>query len=198
MIILENITKSINENMIVKHCTLKIGAGEAVCLCGPSGIGKTTLLEIAAGLTEPDTGNVHHESDKLGCAFQDDALVPWLNALDNLLLVMPPKTDNPKKIANLWLERFGLSPDIKPPKMSGGMRRRMGLARAFAVDPDILLLDEPFAFLDERWQDATAHCMEKHRKDGNALLLVSHQKQFLNKINCRIVNIKEDPIHIKP
>lgn len=197
MIRLENISKKMGNTQIIEHCSLTVEAGEAVCLCGPSGIGKTTLLEIAALLTAPDTGFVRHESAKVGCAFQDDALVPWLGALDNILLVLRPETREPRTIARRWLDTFGLNHDMKPTRMSGGMRRRLSLARAFAVDPDILLLDEPFAFLDEHWQALTASAVEQRRTAGSSILLVSHQERHLHEIKCRMLHIDKSPIQLK-
>lgn len=196
MIQLNNISKRINGTMIISHCTLKVEAGEAVCLCGPSGIGKTTLLEIAAKLTTPDAGAVLHESQRIGCVFQDDVLVPWLSALDNLLLVLPQATDAPHSIAKRWLAHFMLPEDGVPTQMSGGMRRRLSLARAFATSPHILLLDEPFAFLDDRWQTITARLIEQHRHAGSAVLMVSHQLRHLQDIQCRSVTLQESPIQL--
>ena len=195
MIRLERICKSRGSNALIRNCSLAVDAGEAVCLCGPSGIGKTTLLEIVAGLTRPDSGRVTLASARIGCAFQDDVLVPWLTALDNLLLVLPPGTDDPRTTAGEWLDRFGLPPDMHPTRMSGGMRRRLALARAFAVNPRILLLDEPFAFLDAAWQSRVAEFTEQHRTSGNAVLLVSHQLEQLEMaLACRTEVIRHSPI----
>lgn len=194
MIALNNVTFAINGTALIRDTTLHVAAREAVCLCGPSGIGKTTLLEIAAGLTTPDSGAVALGSTRIGCAFQDDILVPWLTALDNLLLVMARPTAHAKVEAGRWLERFGLDPGMRPPRMSGGMRRRLSLARAFAVKPDILLLDEPFAFLDDQWQAATAMLVETHRLAGGTVLLVSHQARHLDAFQCRTISMNHRPI----
>ena len=194
MITLNNVTFAINGTPLIRDTTLHVAAREAVCLCGPSGIGKTTLLEIAAGLTAPDSGTVALGSARIGCAFQDDILVPWLTALDNLLLVMAGPSARAKAEAGFWLDRFGLDPGMRPPRMSGGMRRRLSLARAFAVMPDILLLDEPFAFLDDQWQAATAMLVEAHRAAGGAALLVSHQERHLDTFRCRTIPVNHSPI----
>ncbi|ADU61599.1 MAG: ATP-binding cassette domain-containing protein [Pseudodesulfovibrio sp.] len=194
MIALNNVTFAISGTPLIHDTTLHVAAREAVCLCGPSGIGKTTLLEIAAGLTAPDSGTVALGSTRIGCAFQDDILVPWLTALDNLLLVMAKPTAHAKTGAGCWLDRFGLDPGMRPPRMSGGMRRRLSLARAFAVKPDILLLDEPFAFLDDQWQTTTAMLIEAHRLAGGAVLLVSHQERYLDAFQCRTISIDHSPI----
>ena len=137
---------------------------------------------------------MHRDSPRLGCAFQDDVLVPWLSALDNLLLVLPPDTERPEALARSWLERFALDPGMRPTRMSGGMRRRLSLARAFAVNPHILLLDEPFAFLDPDWQALVAECTEVHRAAGNAVLMVSHQLGHMDGMDCRIMTVTHGPI----
>jgi NitT/TauT family transport system ATP-binding protein len=195
MIRLANVCKSRGSIPLIRDCSLTLEPGEAVCLCGPSGIGKTTLLEIVAGLTRPDSGKVTLASARIGCAFQDDVLVPWLTALDNLLLVLPPDADAPRTTAEQWLDRFGLPTGLHPTRMSGGMRRRLALARAFAVNPRILLLDEPFAFLDAAWQTVVAQLTEQHRAQGNSVLLVSHQtEQMETGLTCRTVVVSDSPI----
>ncbi|MUM77749.1 ATP-binding cassette domain-containing protein [Pseudodesulfovibrio sp. F-1] len=196
MIAIENVNFAIGGTSLIQNTTLRVAAREAVCLCGPSGVGKTTLLEIAAGLTAPDSGTVSLDSARIGCAFQDDILVPWLTALDNLLLVMTGPLAQARAGAGGWLDRFGLDPDMRPPQMSGGMRRRLSLARAFAVEPEILLLDEPFAFLDDQWQARTAMHVEAHRQGGGAVLLVSHQERHLDAFQCRTVFIDHGPIKL--
>lgn len=194
MITLDNITFSRDGQHIIANTSLMIDKGEAVCLCGPSGIGKTTLLEIAAGLTTPDSGSTTLGSQSIGCAFQDDILVPWLSALDNLLLVMQTNTDDDEINAHNWLERYDLPADMRPTKMSGGMRRRLSLARAFAVQPDILILDEPFAFQDTGWQNKIATDIEGLRKEKAAIFLASHQVRQMDKIHCNYIKLQEKPI----
>jgi len=196
MIALDNVSFSIRGTVLIQDTTLRVAAREAVCLCGPSGVGKTTLLEIAAGLTAPERGTASLGSARIGCVFQDDILVPWLTALDNLLLVMAGPSAQARAEAGRWLDRFGLAPDMRPPQMSGGMRRRLSLARAFAVEPEILLLDEPFAFLDDQWQAQTAMHVEIHRQGGGATLLVSHQERHLNLFQCRTIFMDRGPIRL--
>ncbi len=187
MITLNNIFFDRNGQQLITDCSLHIGAEEAVCLTGPSGIGKTTLLEVAAGLTTPNQGRVILGSKRIGCVFQDDILVPWLTAMENMLLIMPDNTPDNSGEAWQWLDRFGLEPDVRPTQMSGGMRRRLSLARAFVIKPDILILDEPFAFLDDHWQEQIAEHVESARIDGAAILLASHQVRHLDKIDCNLV-----------
>lgn len=194
MIEFDAISKTLGDTPIIRRFSMTIATGEAVCLCGPSGIGKTTLLEIGAGLLVPDSGTVHRNSESIGCAFQDDVLVPWLTASENIDLALASHPDRTEATTRHWLERFELPPDMVPPKMSGGMRRRLCLARAFAVTPKILLLDEPFAFLDDNWQDIVADTIAEHRQNGNAILLVSHQLRHIKSLACRMIHITQRPI----
>ncbi|MCS7174666.1 ABC transporter ATP-binding protein [Pseudothermotoga sp.] len=124
---------------------LQIFESEAVAIVGPSGCGKTTLLRIIAGLEEPDSGNVRRFYKRLGFVFQEDRLIPWRTAYRNVAFVC----DNEMKVHRI-LQKVGLSgfEHYKPGQLSGGMRQRLNLARALVVEPDLLLLDEPFRSLD--------------------------------------------------
>lgn len=175
MLELFNIHKSYAGQEILSGLSLALAPGEILCLTGPSGSGKSTALEIMAGLIRPDQGKVRRNA-KIALLFQDDALIPWLNAADNLAYVLPPQT----RLIPKWLERFGLSGKTYPPAMSGGMRRRLGLARAFAAEKKIILLDEPFAFLDQAWQYRVAEEIAAQVSAGTALALTAHSQDALN------------------
>ncbi|MDR1360226.1 MAG: ATP-binding cassette domain-containing protein, partial [Deltaproteobacteria bacterium] len=138
---------------VIASVSLSLSRGEIVCLTGPSGIGKTTLLETLAGILSPDRGSVRL-SRPPALMFQDDALIPWLSAEANINYILPEGA--PSGTAAQWLERFGLEKNLPPTAMSGGMRRRLSLARAFASGRELLLFDEPFAFLDQAWRKAAA------------------------------------------
>ncbi|BBD07945.1 ATP-binding cassette domain-containing protein [Desulfovibrio ferrophilus] len=175
MIRLHSVGKHYDNVEVLPHTTLHIQTGKGLCLTGPSGCGKTTLLEIAAGLNPPDCGRIELGSQNIGCVFQDDAIIPWLDAEANITFVLHDKKRLRQRIARYWLRRFDLPPQILPPAMSGGMRRRLNLARAFAVCPDILFLDEPFAFLDSQWQRKLLLLIEESLHKGMTILMASHQ-----------------------
>lgn len=194
MIRLHNICKSFGPHSLIEDFSLNLTRSQCLCISGPSGLGKTTLLEIVARIITPDNGTVALGSERLGCVFQDDILVPWLNAKDNIQLILHAPNDGATKTAQQWLDHFDLPHDRFPTQMSGGMRRRLSLARAFASKPEIMLLDEPFAFLDPEWQIIAAKAIEAFRATSGTVLMISHQTEFMNYINGQIRNIDSSPL----
>ena len=144
----------------VSEVTLTVGAGEFVAVVGPTGCGKSTLLNVAAGLLAPSTGTVQVFGEPLtginrraGYMFQADSLMPWRTALENVMAGfefrgMP--LPEARRQAEDWLKRVGLGGfgNRYPHQLSGGMRKRTSLAQTLALDPDIILMDEPFSALD--------------------------------------------------
>lgn len=144
----------------VHEITLEVQEGTFVAIVGPSGCGKSTLLNMTAGLTAPTSGTVRIYGQPLrginrraAYIFQQDALLPWKTVLDNAalgLVFRGRRTDEAREAAREWLERVGLGPfaDRYPFQLSGGMRKRVAIAQSWVVNPDILLMDEPFSALD--------------------------------------------------
>ena len=144
----------------VADTTLRIRAGEFVAVVGPTGCGKSTLLNIGAGLLEASSGDVKVFGEPLvginrraGYMFQTEALMPWRSAIDNVMVGLQYRgmpDDEARSQAQAWLERVGLAEfgDRYPHQLSGGMRKRTALAQVLALDPDIILMDEPFSALD--------------------------------------------------
>ena len=162
---IDNVSKSFQSAsgtvLALDHVSLQVNEGEFVCLVGASGCGKTTLLNIIAGLEKPDSGNVLADGkpitspgrDRL-VMFQESALFPWLDVFGNVLfgLKLKPNLTNKDRrdVAKYYLELVGLTRFERANihELSGGMKQRVALARALAPNPRVLLMDEPFAALD--------------------------------------------------
>jgi NitT/TauT family transport system ATP-binding protein len=143
---------------------LSIKKGEFLVILGPSGCGKSTLLDIFAGLSEPDEGSVSLDGNVIkgpgldrGVVFQQYALLPWRTALDNVTFALEADKDKEtrEKIAKNYLSLVGLSgfEDRYPYELSGGMKQRVAIARALAIEPEVLLMDEPFAAVDAQTRE---------------------------------------------
>ncbi|MCK5786540.1 MAG: ABC transporter ATP-binding protein [Candidatus Sabulitectum sp.] len=134
---------------------LRVDTGEFLCLLGPTGCGKTTLLRILSGLEEPDSGNISLSSGRLGYVFQQGALFPWMTVEANVMFPLKAtgvlESECRTRAAEI-LDLVGLHEFRKsfPHELSGGMQQRTALARGLVTEPDLLLLDEPFASLDTR------------------------------------------------
>lgn len=138
----------------LKDVSFEVVTGEFLCIIGPSGSGKSTILKIIAGLEEPTKGAVAKPSN-IGMVFQSGALLPWLTVMDNVALGLRAArrpTKETREISLKFIEMMGLADfvDKYPRELSGGQKQRVGIARALAVDPDVLLLDEPFSSLDAK------------------------------------------------
>jgi NitT/TauT family transport system ATP-binding protein len=190
----------------VADTTLRIRAGEFVSVVGPTGCGKSTLLNIAAGLLEASWGDVKVFGQPLqginrraGYMFQTEALMPWRSAIDNVMVGLQyrglPKADA-RAQAQAWLERVGLGEfaDRYPHQLSGGMRKRTALAQVLALDPDIILMDEPFSALDIQ----TRQLMENEVLDlwaakKKAVLFITHDLDEAIAMSDRVVVLSAGP-----
>ncbi len=152
---LSGIQKSFGRRVVFKGLDLRIEPGEFVSVVGPSGCGKSTLLRLIAGLEAPDSGQVELEGGReKGFVFQDAHLLPWRTVLENVLLPLELRAAAPMERvhrAAIALRQAGMAAEsgLYPDQLSGGMKMRVSLARALVLEPALLLLDEPFAALDE-------------------------------------------------
>lgn len=175
----------------------KIAPGEFVCLTGPSGCGKTTTLRLVLGLDGDFEGVIRRPAGRAAAVFQEPRLLPWRTVEENIRLALPAElaqTDLVPLYASLGIEGTGR---LYPGELSLGMARRVALARAFAVEPTLLLLDEPFVSLD----DATAVrlralLMEVWRARPMATLMVTHNLREAAELADRIVVLSARPGHV--
>lgn len=197
-----SVSKSFNGFEVIEEISFRVKPGEFICIVGESGCGKTTLLRMIAGL-ESYEGKITFEGvRKIGFVFQDDRLLPWKTALENVLFPIKAvrKTDDRDiEHAKRILRLVGLQgfEDRYPKELSGGMRQRVGLARAIAVQPDILLMDEPFASLDELTRERMQEeLIELWGRDRKAVIFVTHSIDEAVFLATRIIVLTPRPSKI--
>ena len=188
----------------LEDVNITIKDGEFVCLVGPSGCGKTTLLRILAGLETPSVGDftilTENESRPLqSMVFQEQGVIPWLTVEENVAFGLKmrhtPKEIIRKRVA-YYLKKTGLTPfsSLYPKELSGGMKQRVSIARAFANDPEILLMDEPFAALDEQnkfiLQEELLSIWEE---TGKTVLFITHSIDEALLLSDRILLMSAQP-----
>jgi nitrate/nitrite transport system ATP-binding protein len=202
-------TRGSQQTEVLKEITLSIAKGEYVSMIGHSGCGKSTLLNIVAGLTRATNGGVLLEEREVNepgpdraVVFQNHSLLPWLTVYDNVRLAVDKVFSGRKSRAerhgwvmhNLDLVQMGHAKDKRPAEISGGMKQRVGLARALAMEPKVLLLDEPFGALDARTR---AHLQDSvmtiHQKLGNTVLMITHDVDEAVLLSDRIVMMTNGP-----
>jgi NitT/TauT family transport system ATP-binding protein len=180
---------------------LDIRDGEFLSLLGPSGCGKSTALRVIAGLLEPNAGEVlwPYGKPNIGFVFQDPTLMPWATARDNVRLpldLLRFSSDEANRRTQEALERVGLKgfEDAYPRTLSGGMRMRVSLARALVARPKLLLMDEPFAALDEMTrQDLNDDLIRLWRDDGLTVVFVTHSVNESTYLSTRTVVMTPRP-----
>jgi len=190
----------------VRDVSLTVGAGEFVAVVGPTGCGKSTLLNVAAGLLEPSTGSVRVFGAPLvginrraGYMFQAESLMPWRTALGNVMAGlefrgMPAAVA--RALAEDWLRRVGLAAfgDRYPHQLSGGMRKRTSLAQTLALDPDIILMDEPFSALDIQTRQLMENeLLELWQGKRKAVLFITHDLDEAIAMSDRVVVLSAGP-----
>jgi NitT/TauT family transport system ATP-binding protein len=184
---------------VLKDINLEIGKGEFVSILGPSGCGKSTLLSIVAGLTKSTSGGITVAGNPIkkpgkdrGMVFQQAALFPWLNVRDNVSF--PLKKEMSKSEARqqaakyLHMVQLGNYQDHYPHELSGGMQQRVAIARALAMDPEVLLMDEPFGALDEQTRSRLHGQLETiWMETKKTVLFVTHSISESIKLSDRII-----------
>lgn len=190
----QNISKTYNEQPVLLDLDFTLPEKGIVGLSGPSGCGKTTFLHILAGLIEPDTGTVSGmNGNRIGVVFQEDRLLPWLTAYENLHLIIKSDSETVQWLRNIQLsEQSGYYPS----ELSGGMKRRIALARALAFDCDLLLLDEPFQGLDQVLKE-NMYAYVRKAAESKPVLMISHDSAELSELADQIYQADGIPMHLK-
>jgi NitT/TauT family transport system ATP-binding protein len=188
----DNVVKRYGRRTVLGGVSFDVNAQDVVGIFGQSGSGKTTILKLAAGLLTPDGGTVGRGFSRIGYAFQEPRVLPWQTTLDNViipLLALGLDRREAEERARMWIDDMGLSGFEKfyPSKLSGGMVQRVSLARAFAVEPGMLFLDEPFGSLDIRLKDSMFDLL-RAKLDSRpvTVLYVSHVPEDVIRIATRI------------
>ena len=208
-LISKTFSRGSTETEVLKDITIGIDKGEYVSIIGHSGCGKSTLLNIVAGLLPVTTGGVLLENKEVNdpgpdraVVFQNHSLLPWLTVYANVKLAVDKVFAGAKSrqarhdwvMHNLDLVQMAHAKDKRPAEISGGMKQRVGLARALAMEPKVLLLDEPFGALDAltraHLQDSV---MAIHQKLGNTVLMITHDVDEAVLLSDRIVMMTNGP-----
>ena len=190
----------------VRDTTLVVERGEFVSVVGPTGCGKSTLLNIAAGLLAPSSGRVAvfgapltSLNSKAGYLFQADALMPWMNALDNVAIGLVYRgvvKSEARERARTWLGRVGLAAHTHryPHQLSGGMKKRVALAQTLILDPEILLMDEPFSALDIQTRQLMENeLLDLWSADRKSVVFITHDLEEAISLSDRVVVLSAGP-----
>lgn len=194
---LQGIHKSYDDLVVIEDLNLTIEENEITCILGPSGCGKSTLLNILANILKPDEGKIHEKKEKIGYVFQEDRLLPWKSVYENIKLVN--KNANDLKIREL-IEIVGLEgfENATPSKLSGGMRQRVSIARAFNFQAEMLLMDEPFKSLDYDLRlNMVNSLVEIWNKWNNSIVFVTHEIDEALLLGNKIVVLDKNPCKVK-
>ncbi|RUL51649.1 ABC transporter ATP-binding protein [Lysinibacillus antri] len=203
-------SKEHSSTIALDDVSLTIKKGEFVSLLGPSGCGKSTLLNIIAGLEKESSGSLLVNDKEIKgpgndriVVFQESGLFPWMTVLENVmygLLIKKVPKEEAEKQAMTWLQKvhLGKFAHSMPHELSGGMKQRVAIARALVMDPEILLMDEPFAALDEQTRMVLHKELEKlWRETGKTIIFVTHNIREAVVLSDRIVLMKTRPGGIK-
>ena len=207
MIKTEKLTKSFGDKQVLKGIDEQINSGEVVVIVGPSGSGKSTFLRCMNLLEEPTSGKVIFEGQeinkkgvdidsirtKMGMVFQGFNLFPHLTVLDNIMIgpqqVKKVPKDKAEAIARKLLTRMGMSEkaDVYPQSLSGGQKQRIAIARALAMEPDMMLFDEPTSALDPEMVGEVLQVMKDLAMEGMTMVVVTHEMGFAKEVGDRIL-----------
>jgi NitT/TauT family transport system ATP-binding protein len=206
----KGVCKSFDDLEVIRDLNLKVADDEFVSFIGPSGCGKTTILRLIAGLEEPTEGEIYEDDNLVegpgsdrGVVFQEFALFPWRTVIKNIEFGLEMKRIPKEKRREIALEFIDLVnlegfEDAYPKELSGGMKQRVGIARALANDPDVLLMDEPFGSLDAQ----TRNIMQREllriwQKKSKTVIFVTHSVDEALYLSDRVIVLTARPASVK-
>lgn len=189
-IVFKNVNKSFGEKHVVKNFSHTFKQGARYCIVGASGSGKSTLLSLLLSIYSPDSGEISGVPENISVQFQSDRLFPTFTAFSNVRAVCD-KTVSDEKITDI-LKDLGLENDIKTAvnKLSGGMARRVSLARALAANSDLVILDEPFKGLDDSTRATAIETVNKYL-GSRTLVFVTHELPDASALAAEIISLDE-------
>ena len=213
MIKLEHVDKYFGDLHVLKDVNLEVAEGEKLVIIGPSGSGKSTTVRCMNFLEEPTSGHVYIDGqeltnknktrivrDNMSMVFQQFNLYPHMTVLKNLTLApmkLPHKTKaEAEELAYHYLEVVGLrdKADVYPPQLSGGQQQRIAIARALAMDPDVILFDEPTSALDPEMVGEVLELMKELAHTGITMLVVTHEMGFAREVSNRVIFIDDGKV----
>ncbi|MDI6552537.1 amino acid ABC transporter ATP-binding protein [Leuconostoc falkenbergense] len=211
MLTIKNLTKMYDQNVIFKNLNLTVKEGEVLSIVGPSGIGKTTLIKIMAGLEPANSGEITINNEaisidgersdaNIGLIFQDFNLFPNFTVMDNITLapinVNKVPAEKAKEQALSLLESLGMvdKADLYPYQLSGGQKQRVAIARALAMSPKILAYDEPTSGLDESSTKQVAEVVKTLKSRGVTQVIITHDQFFAEIVSDRIFDFAKEVV----
>lgn len=191
-IIITDLCKTFDDNEVLKNVNITLKDNSIYCLMGASGIGKTTLLRILMGLEHADSGSISGIDIKsISCMFQEDRLIPYLSAIDNVRIVLRGKNNRDEISNNLLSILPDDSLDMPVSSLSGGMKRRVALARALSYPGKLIILDEPFTGLDKDTKLNVIDYILKMR-NNRTLLITTHGTDDANLLGAEIIKLDKN------
>ena len=186
-IVIKDLNKTYGEKTVLNNVSAVFHAGQCTCIMAESGKGKTTLLRLIMGLEQPDSGSISGVPERISVVFQEDRLCEDFSIAANIRMVLDNDTDISDDGIRELLSELSMQEDINTPvgQLSGGMKRRVAIARAIAYDSEWLILDEPFKGLDETTRDKVIGTIVQKRK---SVILVSHNIEEAEKMHAVIID----------